>query len=238
MTAAALADLECVTLGGRAATLLQHPLRSRILELARSPASPADIAARLGESRQKVNYHVRQLERARFLDRVDQRRKRNMVEQRYVATARAYVLAPQLLGPIAPRAADVEDALSATHLLALASQTQSDLVRVVHDATAQGKRVATMSMSADFAFVSAQQRADFTRALHAAIADVIARHTTAIDGGGAGAPLTGRPFRLVLGVYPIPAASAAVGSATATSPTIDQTTPPAPPPTTSDEGTP
>lgn len=76
---------EMIRDGRRAALLVQHPLRSRILNVARAPMSPSAIAAQLGESRQKVNYHVRQLRRAGFLRSAGRRRKRGLVEQRVVA---------------------------------------------------------------------------------------------------------------------------------------------------------
>ena len=48
-------ETETVRDGRRAALLVQHPLRSQILNIARAPMSPSAIAAELGESRQKVN---------------------------------------------------------------------------------------------------------------------------------------------------------------------------------------
>jgi biotin operon repressor len=80
---------EMVRDGRRAALLVQHPLRSQILNIARAPMSPSAIAAELGESRQKVNYHVKQLRRAGFLRSAGRRRKRGLVEQRVVASVGA-----------------------------------------------------------------------------------------------------------------------------------------------------
>lgn len=80
---------ETVRDGRRAALLVQHPLRSQILKIARAPMSPSAIAAELGESRQKINYHVRQLQRAGFLRAAGRRRKRGLVEQRVVASVGA-----------------------------------------------------------------------------------------------------------------------------------------------------
>lgn len=82
-------ETETVRDGRRAALLVQHPLRSQILNIARAPMSPSAIAAQLGESRQKVNYHVRQLRRAGFLRAAGRRQKRGLIEQRVVASAGA-----------------------------------------------------------------------------------------------------------------------------------------------------
>ena len=202
--APALRELETVTDGSRAATLLQHPVRRRIVALARTPMSATEMAGRLGLTRQGVNYHVRQLERARFLQRAEQRVRRNMIEQRYVATARSYVIAPELLGALAPHASAVHDGASAAALFAIASRAQDDLTRVVTDAGARSKRVATLSLTADVRFASAEQRAEFTRAIEAAITDIVARHTTPFTADD-GSPGDGRPYRLFLGCHPIPA---------------------------------
>jgi hypothetical protein len=196
-------DVETITGGSQAAVLVQHPLRPRILSLAREPASATQMAAVLGETRQKVNYHVRQLHRAGLLKPAGRRKKRNMVEQRFVATARAYVLAPQLVGPLAAEAAQVADVLSASHLVALASQAQAELATVMAAAGAQGRRVSTLSVSAELRFQSAEQREDFARALRGALTKVVAEHSAPATkrDGSAG---VGRPYRLVVGCYPIP----------------------------------
>ena len=72
------------------------------------------------------------------------------------------------------------------------------------EATHQGKRVATLSISTEVRFTSPKQRAQFARALQRAITRVIGRYagpsTTA-----EGAPAPGRLFRLVVGCYPPPA---------------------------------
>src|SRR5688500_4021773 len=90
-----VADIELVESVVRAQILL-NPLRLEILSRARTPRSGAEIAAELGLGRQAVNYHVRALERAQFLKKAGRHRKRNFYEQRYVATARSYLVTPSV----------------------------------------------------------------------------------------------------------------------------------------------
>jgi DNA-binding transcriptional regulator GbsR (MarR family) len=200
---ATLVDVEAIRSGARAAALFQHPVRQQILALARTPMSATEMAGHLGLTRQSVNYHVRTLERARFLTRAEKRMRRNMVEQRYVATARAYVIAPELLGALAPHANVVQDAASAAALFSIASRAQHDLTRVVAEAESQSKRLATLSMSADVRFTSAEQRAEFTKALEQAVTDIVARYSAPFARADA-SPAEGRPYRLFLGCHPIP----------------------------------
>ena len=177
-----------------AAAILAHPMRPRILAHAREPVSASQLARQLGEPRQRVNYHVRQLADAGLLKLWGQVRKRNMVEQRYVATARSYVLTPEVLGEAGPGATDVEDVASAAHLVALCARAQSDVASVMESANAAGLRVRTMSLQSEIHFESVEQRTEFTRALTEAVTRVIAKHTSP----------AGRPFRLILGCYPTP----------------------------------
>ena len=51
-------DLETVE-DPRAAAALLHPLKARILRLAREPASAAELSRRLDLPRQRVHYHAR-----------------------------------------------------------------------------------------------------------------------------------------------------------------------------------
>ena len=175
-----------------ASAILAHPMRPRILAIAREPASASQLARELGQPRQRVNYHVRQLANAGLLEPSGQVKKRNMVEQQYVATARSYVLTPEVLGEAGPRVDEVEDAASAAHLVAVCARAQSEVAGVMESANAAGVRIRTTSLNADLYFESVQQRAEFTNALNQAVDEVIAKHTSA----------TGRPFRLILGCYP------------------------------------
>lgn len=187
---------------GTAAAVLD-PLRLRILEAAQEPASAATIALSLSLPRQRVNYHVKALAAAGLLRKAGTRKKRNMVEQRYVASARSYVIAPKVLGPMAADPRDIADPLSAAHLISLAARTQDEVATAARQAAAVDKRLATMSIAADVRFCSAKQRAAFARALSAAITEVVAAHASAFA-DEAGTPAKGRPYRLVVGCHPIP----------------------------------
>jgi DNA-binding transcriptional ArsR family regulator len=186
----------------RAAALL-HPLRLRILDALREPDSAAGLARRLRLPRQKVNYHVRELARAHFLERAGQRRRRNMIERRFRTTAQGYILSPELLGRLGLPQTKVQDAFSAAYLLGLLSLAQSELGRASREAAQQGKRLATLSVSSELRFESTEQRARFTDEMQRAIVDVIGRYASPYTlADGTSGP--GRPYRLMLGCYPIP----------------------------------
>jgi DNA-binding transcriptional ArsR family regulator len=111
--AAASAGLDVLREVSQAAVLLYHPLRLRILSAVLQPDSATGVARRMNLPRQTVNYHVRELARAKLLSRAGRRRRRRLFEQCYVASARGYVLSPELLGKLAADPAQVADTFSA-----------------------------------------------------------------------------------------------------------------------------
>jgi len=205
MTAPVASCLESVRDRTRVAALVEHPLRLAILRAAAEPSSATEIAAALGLTRQRVNYHVGRLRRAGFLVPAGRRRRRGLFEQRYAATATAYVMDPEVLGPVLARVDLIADRLSAEYLLALSTQIQSDLGQVMREAARQGKRVATLSLSTEVRFTDPRQRARFARELERAITRLVGRYAAPAR-TPEGEPLPGRPFRLVVGCYPPPAA--------------------------------
>ena len=100
------------------------PLRRRVLEELREPASAAGLPVRLGESRQRVNYHVRALEKAGLAELVEERPRRGCTERIVRATARAVVVDPDVLGDL-EAVARTQDRFAADTLLAIAARTVS-----------------------------------------------------------------------------------------------------------------
>jgi DNA-binding transcriptional ArsR family regulator len=187
--------VETIASPRKAGCILAHPLRTAILARAREPISASELARRLGQPRQRVHYHVRQLAREGLLVPVGQQRKRNMVEQQYLASAVSYVIAPTVLGEAAATRG-IEDVSSAEQLVAACAHAQLDVAQLVDSAQAAGVRVRTISIQTDVGFQSAAQRAAFTQALQVAVNELSARYR----GDG-----TGRAFRLLVACYPVPA---------------------------------
>ena len=95
--------------GRRLHRALAHPLRVRILELARErdEISPVDVAEETGESLGVVSYHVRALAGAGLLELAGRSFHRGAVKHHYRATSQ---LGLTLRAPIAPdRARELVD---------------------------------------------------------------------------------------------------------------------------------
>ena len=178
---------------------LLKPLRREILAHARTPVSAAGIAAVMKRPRQVINYHVRELARAGFLKRAGRVRKRGLYEQRYVVSAQAFVLAPEMLGALdatAPQA--TADKAGAAYMLMLATRLQRELSESGRRSSASSTPLPLLALDTEFGFSSAADRARFAQALSTAITAVVAEHTTPAD------RCTEGRYRMVLGCYPIP----------------------------------
>src|ERR671925_1739679 len=95
------------------------PTRARLLAELAEPASATMLAAHLGLPRQKVNYHLRTLEKHGLVELVEERRKGNVTERVMRATAASFVISPSALAAVQPDPTQSPDRLSARWLLAL-----------------------------------------------------------------------------------------------------------------------
>lgn len=179
---------------GQLATLLQGN-RVRLLELLQQPQSASSVARRVGAPRQQVNYHLRELEKAGLVELVEEQRKGNCVERVLRATARRYVISPEVLGEIGEDPAAVCDRFSSSYLVAVAARTIRDVAGLREAADAAGKRLATLTLESEVRFASAADRNAFAKELSDALARLIVKYH---DGEAPG----GRRFRVTFGAYP------------------------------------
>jgi DNA-binding transcriptional ArsR family regulator len=199
-SADATRTVEIIDDAGRAAVLLRDPRRS-LLEMARTPKSAAEMAERLGAPRQRVGYHVRMLAEAGLLEDVETSRRGAMLEKRYRASASAYALAPDLLGPLAARLTPRGDQESLVHLLGAVHEVQADLGRVLAGRASTDERLPTLTLSSRIRFRSAAARGAFADALVRALTEVVSAHAAPFERDD-GAPAQGAPFRLTLTLHP------------------------------------
>lgn len=178
-----------------AAEVTLDPVRNRILAELAEPASATALAAKVGQPRQKVNYHLRELERHGLVELVEERRKGNMTERVMRATASSYVISPAVLGSAAPDPARSPDRLSARWLLALASQLVRDVGALVTGASKAGKPVATFALDGEIRFASAADRAAFADELTQAVTALIGKYHDE-------AAPRGRVHRVVVAIHP------------------------------------
>ncbi|MFE3226151.1 ArsR/SmtB family transcription factor [Nocardia sp. NPDC059228] len=175
------------------------PIRSRILAALAEPGSAAMLAGRLGLPRQKVNYHLKELERHGLVELVEERRKGNVTERVFRATAASYVISPSALGAVSPDPARSPDQLSARWLVALGARLVQEVGALLTGAARAQRRVATFGIDAQVRFASAADRAAFAEELAQAVTTLVSRYHDESAPGGRG-------HRVVVGMHQIPTA--------------------------------
>ncbi|TDD65347.1 MarR family transcriptional regulator [Jiangella aurantiaca] len=171
------------------------PMRTRLLAELAEPGSATMLAARVGLARQKVNYHLRTLERHGLVELVEERRKGNVTERVLQATAASYVISPVALAAVQPDPSRSPDKLSARWLLALASKLVRDVGLLLTASTTARRRVATFAVDGEVRFASPADRAAFAEELAGAVTALVAKyHDESAEGG--------RTHRLVVAVHP------------------------------------
>lgn len=175
-----------------------HPLRQRMLAELAEPDSSAGLARRLGLPRQRVNYHVRQLEQQGLVEPAGERRRGNFTERLVRATARSYLIDPAALGRLSAEPGDVADKASAAYLVAAAARVVREVADLRDKAAASGRPVPTLTLQTEIRFASPARQLAFARELTEAVARLTTKYHSA------GAP-NGRAFRVLAGSWPAPA---------------------------------
>lgn len=182
--------------GEQAASAL-HPLRLRILGELAEPDSAAGLARRLSLPRQKLNYHVRQLEEQGLVEAVGERKVRNCTERLVRAVAKSYVISPVTLGPLAADPTHVRDHASSAYLVAVAARTLKEVAALRVRAGRAKKRLPTLTLQSEVTFASQERQHAFAAELTKEVARLVAKYND--EGASAG-----RRFRVTAAAYPAP----------------------------------
>ena len=185
MSVQVVSDLEALQ-------VLLHPLRIEILEALRTPASAAAVARRLGQPRQKVNYHLKELERAELVREVEARRAGNFIETLYEAVARTFIVAPQAAWSDPRRL----DALRSQHalerLVTVGERLQRDAVALLDRAAFDGDEIASAVVEADVRFADEDDRSAFIDEYFTMLRELCDRYGSR----------KGLPYRVVVAAHP------------------------------------
>lgn len=178
-----------------AAEVALDPIRAKLLAELAQPKSATMLGAKFGLPRQKVNYHLKALERHGLVELVEERRKGNVNERMLRATAESYVISPLALAAVQPDPSRAPDRLSARWLLAVAARLVRDVGALITGATQANRRLATFALDGEVRFASAADRAAFADELTQAVTALVAKYHDETAAGG-------RDHRLVIAIHP------------------------------------
>ncbi|MDT5014252.1 MAG: hypothetical protein QOD39_412 [Mycobacterium sp.] len=169
------------------------PIRASILDALAEPGSAASIAAAVGLTRQKVNYHLKTLEAHGLVEPAGERSWGGITERYVQRSARQLVVAPDVLQDSASDPKQVADQLSAAYLIAVSARTVSEVGAIAASVPA-GTRLPTLTVDTVIGFRSPDDRAAFAAELQSAITALAATYHHD----------DGRPHRLTVSSYPRP----------------------------------
>ena len=158
-----------------AASLLE-PTRLQLQERLREPGTAAEVARSLGLPRQRVGYHVRELQKQGLLREVGTRRKGTATERLLQTTARHYLISPEVLGALGADPGEVRDRLSSSYLVAVAAESIRAVSRLRAGAEQAGKKLPTLTLHVDVRFGTAERQQQFARELTEALATLVQRY--------------------------------------------------------------
>jgi DNA-binding transcriptional ArsR family regulator len=171
---------------------LAHPLRLAVLDTLRTADSAAGVARALGETRQKVNYHVKALLDAGLLRAVGERRTGNFVEQLYESVASSFMVSSRLACSGDRRVEALRSQLPLEHLVELGERVQRDAIALLDRAAFDGEEIPSLTVDASVRFPDAETRAAFMDEYMAMMKPLLKKHS-----GRAG-----NTYRVALAVYP------------------------------------
>jgi hypothetical protein len=172
-----------------------HPVRTAILESLRSPSTAAAVARMIGQTRQNVTYHIRELERAGLVRHVGERHAGTFIEQLYQAVATTFVISTRSTwaDPQA-RARTLADEASLGELFEAGERLQRDTAALLDRAVFDGEHIPSASVATDVRFADQASRESFLREYIDGLTALTRKY----------GDRQGAPYRLLLAAYPAP----------------------------------
>jgi DNA-binding transcriptional ArsR family regulator len=172
--------------------VLGNPLRVRILELLREPGSAATVAREVGETRQKVNYHLKELERVGLVAPVGERRSGNFMETLYESVGRSFLVSPRVAWSDRRRVDTLRQQHSLERLVMVGGRLEREAISLLDRAAFDGEQIASAAVEVDVHFADEKDRAAFLEQYLAAVQELCDRYGSR----------DGLPYRLVMAAHP------------------------------------
>lgn len=174
---------------------LFKPFRLELLTMLAEPRTCGQLAESFHTSPQKIYYHVKVLESAGLVEKVNEKRVRGIMEGYYQAAAQSYWLSPQLVDQLGGER-QVTDRLSLGYILGLAQQVQSEVTPLLK----LGGEVPAVGLSAQINLSTGSDRAAFLAELQEAVQRLAERYGSVedeqVNSDG------DENYRLILACYP------------------------------------
>lgn len=173
------------------ALALLHPLRVEILRLMQEPASASEIGRQLREPPQKINYHLKALEKVGLLRRSGTRQVKNLIEVLYRSIAKHFVI-PESFGWSEETVNRMKDQSALSHLIAMSERVRTDALALM-EASDNSLPVASATLETEVFLPEEADRQAFLRDYAAAMRQLADKYRTTGRNNG---------FKVWMTVYP------------------------------------
>ncbi len=184
--------------GVEQAVELLKPIRLEMMKRLDEPRTCPELAEFFHDSPQKIYYHMKALEKAGLVDKVEERRVRGVVEGYYQAKARSYWLAPSLVGKVGGQRL-TQDQTSLRFLLSLAEELHEDIGHLGQRSEG-GEHVSSLGLSAHVHLPEGERRAEFLADVRTMFEALARKYGMAQDHAEGDNEVSN--FRLILACYP------------------------------------
>lgn len=177
------------------ATVLLNPLRGEIIAQLLEPGSAAEVARTLGETAQRINYHLKALEKAGLVKRIGTRQVRNLVEVLYRSIAKTFVLAESL--SMKPETLQkLKDQSSLAHLVTTSERIRRDAMLLMEQCD-EGEVIPSATLQLQVQLCTEQQRQAFIEEYAMIVQQLVERYPAVQD-------TAQDAYHVLLAVYPKP----------------------------------
>ena len=177
------------------AMALLNPLRADIVSRLIEPASAAELARMINEPPQRMNYHLKALEKTGLIRRVGTRQVRNLVEVLYQSIAKTFVLAESL--SLSEETIErLKEHGSLAQLITTAEQMKKDAVYLMEHSE-KGTEIPSATLQMDVPLLDGEDREAFIADYVDMVKQLVGKYAKAADNGQS-PPL----YKVILSVYP------------------------------------
>ncbi|WNB90782.1 helix-turn-helix domain-containing protein [Bacillus sp. NEB1478] len=176
------------------AAALLHPVRSEIISLLKEPRSATELSKQMNDSAQKVNYHLKTLEKAGLVVRAGTRNVRNLVEVLYRSVGKSFLLSDSL-GLSQEQVRKLQDQTALAHILAFTEKVKRDAVSLMEQT--EEEQVPSAVMELEISLAGLAERQEFLQDYSNMLTELIKKHHDPKQ-------TDSRTFHVSMAMYPKP----------------------------------
>jgi DNA-binding transcriptional ArsR family regulator len=156
------------------ASALINPLRTEILAQLKQPSSATEVAKKLKETPQRINYHLKALQKVGLVTKIGTRQVRNLVEVLYQSIAKTFLLAETLsIGKETIQ--KMKDQGSLLHLIHTSERMKQDALLLMEQSD-QNEVIPSASLQMQVNLTNKSMREQFVEDYVSLVKDLVKRY--------------------------------------------------------------